>query len=282
MQNFYIIWEYVTYLTLHYRLVKYSRHQSMLIIIYCHCVSYKQHIVNSTNFQIRYRCRLVKSIHYNKQITHYQELSEEKPCLKFDNFVKYPRKGIHKDLTDSQPIHKGTSGMSEQSSLTAANWKLRHLPVLLLPYTTRNMYDLATYFLQDLSPWWPVKVSTLFCSLLARITASLLSTQLGDGKQYDSSRDFAASTGLVPRQYSTGGRTTLMGISKRGNKKLRALLVQCSRVYLRTLEHRSGKLADWVRALLRRKNNFVVTSALATKLASIAWALTVRQQIFEA
>lgn len=41
------------------------------------------------------------------------------------------------------------------------------------------------------------------------LTASLLSTQLGDGKQYGSSRDFAASTGLVPRQYSTGGRTTL-------------------------------------------------------------------------
>lgn len=47
------------------------------------------------------------------------------------------------------------------------------------------------------------------------LTASLLSTQLGDGKQYGSSRDFAASTGLVPRQYSTGGRTTLQGISKR-------------------------------------------------------------------
>lgn len=45
------------------------------------------------------------------------------------------------------------------------------------------------------------------------LTASLLSTQLGDGKQYGSSRDFAASTGLVPRQHSTGGRTTLLGIS---------------------------------------------------------------------
>lgn len=102
------------------------------------------------------------------------------------------------------------------------------------------------------------------------LTASLLSTQLGDGKQYGSSRDFAASTGLVPRQYSTGGRTTLQGISKRGNKRLRALLVQCARVYLRTLEHRTGKLADWVRELLLRKNNFVVTCALANKLARIA------------
>lgn len=113
------------------------------------------------------------------------------------------------------------------------------------------------------------------------LTASLLSTQLGDGKQYGSSRDFAASTGLVPRQYSTGGRTTLLGISKRGNKKLRALLVQCARVFLRTLEHRSGKLADWVKELLLRKNNFVVTCALANKLARIAWAQTTRQQSFE-
>lgn len=114
------------------------------------------------------------------------------------------------------------------------------------------------------------------------LTASLLSTQLGNGKQYGSSRDFAASTGLVPRQYSTGGRTTLLGISKRGNKRLRALLVQCARVYLRTLEHRTGKLSDWVRGLLLRKNNFVVTCALANKLARIAWALTTRQQSFEA
>ncbi|ENA0198878.1 IS110 family transposase [Salmonella enterica] len=114
------------------------------------------------------------------------------------------------------------------------------------------------------------------------LTASLPSTQLGDGKQYGSSRDFAASTGLVPRQYSTGGKTILQGISKRGNKRLRALLVQCARVYLRTLEHRTGKLADGVRGLLLRKNNFVVTCALANKLARIAWALTTRQQTFEA
>ncbi len=47
------------------------------------------------------------------------------------------------------------------------------------------------------------------------MTASLLSSQLGDGKQFSCSRDFAASTGLVPRQYSTGGKSMLLGISKR-------------------------------------------------------------------
>ncbi|EBA0373305.1 IS110 family transposase, partial [Salmonella enterica] len=112
------------------------------------------------------------------------------------------------------------------------------------------------------------------------LTASTISTELGDGKHYASSRDFAAATGLVPRQYSTGGRTTLLGISKRGNKKIRTLLVQCARVFIQKLEHQKGKLADWVRELLCRKSNFVVTCALANKLARIAWALTTRQQTF--
>lgn len=112
------------------------------------------------------------------------------------------------------------------------------------------------------------------------LTASTISTELGDGKHYASSRDFAAATGLVPRQYSTGGRTTLLGISKRGNKKIRTLLVQCARVFIQKLEHQKGKLAEWVRELLCRKSNFVVTCALANKLARIAWALTTRQQTF--
>ncbi|WP_268235670.1 transposase [Hafnia psychrotolerans] len=80
--------------------------------------------------------------------------------------------------------------------------------------------------------------------------------------------------------YSTGGRTTLLGINKRGNKKIRALLVQCARVFIQKLEHQSGKLADWVRELLCRKSNFVVTCALANKLARIVWTLTARQQTY--
>ncbi len=120
----------------------------------------------------------------------------------------------------------------------------------------------------------------LTISCVGTITASTISTELGDGKHYVSSRDFAAATGLVPRQYSTGGRTTLLGISKRGNKKIRTLLVQCARVFIQKLELQKGKLADWVRELLCRKSNFVVTCALSNKLARIARALTTRQQTF--
>lgn len=113
------------------------------------------------------------------------------------------------------------------------------------------------------------------------LTASTISTEIGDGKQYASSRDFAAATGLVPRQYSTGGRTTLLGISKRGNKDPNFVGSVCG-VFIQKLEHQSGKLADWVRELLCRKSNFVVTCALANKLARIARALTARQQTYEA
>jgi transposase len=57
------------------------------------------------------------------------------------------------------------------------------------------------------------------------ITASVLASEMGDGRQYRCGRDFAAALGLVPRQYSTGGRNNLLGISKRGDKNLRRLLV---------------------------------------------------------
>ena len=81
------------------------------------------------------------------------------------------------------------------------------------------------------------------------ITTSLLCAEMGDGKQYGGNRDFAASVGLVPRQYSTGRRSNLLGISKRSDKNLRRLLVQCARVYLQRLAFQQGSLADWVRSL---------------------------------
>jgi len=109
-----------------------------------------------------------------------------------------------------------------------------------------------------------------------------LSAEMGDGKQYGCSRDFAASIGLVPRQYSTAGRANLLGISKRGDKNIRRLLVQCARAYMQRLERQSGPLADWVRALLARRHSNVVACALANKLARTAWALVTRNTVFDA
>jgi len=100
------------------------------------------------------------------------------------------------------------------------------------------------------------------------VTASVLAAEMGDGAQYGCSRDFAASLGLVPRQYSTGWRTNLLGISKRGDKNIRRLLVQCARAYMQRLDRQSGRLAEWVRVMLTRRHSNVVACALANSLGA--------------
>lgn len=105
------------------------------------------------------------------------------------------------------------------------------------------------------------------------ITASVLVAELGDAKQFATARQFAASVGLVPRQYSTGGKPTLLGISKRGDKNLRRLLVQCARVIMQGIKRRNDALGTWVRAMLLRRHSNVVACALANKLARTAWAI---------
>jgi transposase len=95
------------------------------------------------------------------------------------------------------------------------------------------------------------------------ITASVLVVELGDARQFANARHFAASTGLVPRQYSTGGKPTLLGIGKRGDKNLRRLLVQCARVLMQRARSRADALGEWIRSLLARRHSNVVACALA-------------------
>ncbi|CAG4895463.1 hypothetical protein R52603_01988 [Paraburkholderia saeva] len=114
------------------------------------------------------------------------------------------------------------------------------------------------------------------------ITASVLAAEMGDGKQYGCGRDFAASVGLVPRQYSTGGKANLLGISRRVDKNIRRLLVLCARAFMRQVDKRTGCLAEWVRAMLTRRHSNVVACALANKLARTAWAITAHHSVFDA
>ncbi|MEM5300263.1 transposase, partial [Burkholderia sp. JPY481] len=84
-----------------------------------------------------------------------------------------------------------------------------------------------------------------------------------------------------PRQYSTGGRSNLLGISKRGDKNIRRLLVQCARAFMLHLNRHTGKMADWVRSMLARRHSNVVACALANKFARIAWAIASRDAVFD-
>lgn len=74
----------------------------------------------------------------------------------------------------------------------------------------------------------------------------------------------------------------MLGISKRGDKNLRRLLVQCARVYMQRLAHQKGALADWVRPLLIRRHSNVVACALTNELARIVWAISAHQTQYEA
>jgi transposase len=105
---------------------------------------------------------------------------------------------------------------------------------------------------------------------------------IGVGDLFSKGRDFSAWLGIVPKQLSTGGRTILGKISKRGNKYLRMLFVQAARVVLlkRVSWERYG-LKSWIEAAAKRLHHNKLAIALANKLARIAWAVLHHGRNFE-
>jgi transposase len=93
-------------------------------------------------------------------------------------------------------------------------------------------------------------------------------------------RDLAAWAGLVPRQHSTGGQPRLLGISKRGDRYLRMLLIHGARAALRVAHKRDDRVSRWAVELERRRGRKVATVALANKNARIAWAVMAHEQSY--
>jgi transposase len=103
--------------------------------------------------------------------------------------------------------------------------------------------------------------------------ASALLAAVGQGQQFKKARDMAAWLGLVPKQYSTGGRSTLMGISKRGNAYVRRLLIHGARSCMMHLDRSRNRLGAWIDQLQARMHVNKVVVALANKIARIAWVI---------
>jgi len=108
------------------------------------------------------------------------------------------------------------------------------------------------------------------------IIATAIATTVAEPNQFRSGREFAAWLGLVPRQNSTGGKTRLGGISKRGNQYLRRLLINGASANL--LRSKATNADPWIIGLRRRRPSLVVAVALANKTARIAWAVMHRQE----
>lgn len=114
------------------------------------------------------------------------------------------------------------------------------------------------------------------------LNATALAAAIGNGGSFDRARDLGAWLGLVPRQHSTGGKARLFGITKRGNKYLRTLLIHGARAALPSLSQSDTPIGRWLKAMIERgvhRNAIIV--ALANKLARIAWAVLRKDTRFE-
>lgn len=108
---------------------------------------------------------------------------------------------------------------------------------------------------------------------IGALGATALLAAVGAGQQFAKARDLAAWLGLVPRQHSTGGKQTLLGISKRGNPYIRRLLIHGARSCVLHLDRSRDRLGRWIDQLQQRMHPNKVTVALAAKIARIAWVV---------
>jgi transposase len=114
------------------------------------------------------------------------------------------------------------------------------------------------------------------------ITATIMASDISDGKGYTKSRDYAASLGVVPRQHSSGDKQVLMGISKRGNRYLRTLLIHGARSVVKHCSGKSDPLNRWLQALVERRGFNKAAVALANKNARVLWAMARQDKTYEA
>jgi len=126
------------------------------------------------------------------------------------------------------------------------------------------------------------------CRRIARIcgvgpkTATAVVAAVGDGREFKNGRHLAAWMGLVPRQHSSGDKRLLMGISKRGDRHLRTLLIHGARSVVRVAQRKTDPFSHWVNSLRERRGINRAIVAVANKNARIIWAMLNRNEEFRA
>lgn len=113
------------------------------------------------------------------------------------------------------------------------------------------------------------------------LSATAMVAAIGDVSTFNNGRELAAWLGLVPRQHSTGGKPTLLGISKRGDSYLRSLLIHGGRAVVRVASKHQDRRNQWVQQLDHRRGKNISAVAVANKNARIAWALLAHQTTYQ-
>ena len=113
------------------------------------------------------------------------------------------------------------------------------------------------------------------------LIATAVFSKVGYGTHFKNGREMAAYIGLVPRQYSTGGKHTLLGISKRGDRYVRGLLIHGARAAIHSSKQMSDKTTKWVQNIIGRRGMNKAIVALANKNARILWALIRKEESYQ-
>lgn len=113
------------------------------------------------------------------------------------------------------------------------------------------------------------------------IVASAFVSHVGDGSGFRRGRDVAASIGVVPKQHSSGGREVLLGISKRGDKMLRALVIHGARSAVSHVGDKQDPISCWIRSTVARVGKHKAIVAYANKMARIGWSVLRHQTRFD-
>ena len=114
------------------------------------------------------------------------------------------------------------------------------------------------------------------------IVAGVFHSVVGQGEAYRRGRDVSATVGLVPKQHSSGGKTVLLGISKRGDRYLRSLLVHGARSVVIQAAKKDDRLSRWINKIKAERGFNKAVVALANKMARIGWAVLVNKTEYQA
>lgn len=181
--------------------------------------------------------------------------------------------------------------------------RLRHLLADLLDTATCSLSARMAFLLGDMRTRWDeldrrIAAFDAEFSAMARtderarrltsipgigaLNATALVAAVGNAATFTKGRDLAAWLGLVPRQATTGGKPKLLGITKRGSRYLRKMLIQGARSAMPTLAKANTAIGAWLRALLVRTHPNIAVVALAAKMARTVWALLRHGRNYEA
>lgn len=116
---------------------------------------------------------------------------------------------------------------------------------------------------------------------IGEVTATAMVAMVGNAAEFDSGRQFAAWLGLVPGQYSSGGKARLGSITKAGDAYLRGLLVNGARSVLNAAAGKSDSLSRWAVKLAERRGYWKAVVAIAAKNARMAWAVLTKGENFK-